>query len=89
MVSISLQRQGRPIVYTLVPMLLVAGATIAAMLGEVAGYWRNFGDQWLLAVSGSIILVADVWVLGEGLRLLASPAAPSAPAPTTEPAAGA
>ncbi len=86
-VSIWLQRQGRPIAYTLVPMLLVAGATIAAMLGEIAGYWRNFGDEWLLAVSGSIILLADDWVLGEGLRLLASPAAPGTPAPHTQNAA--
>ena len=67
-------------------MLLVAGATIAAMLGEVAGYWRHFGDQWLLALSGSIILLADLWVLGEGLRLLASTSAPAAPAPRSEPA---
>ena len=82
-VSIWLQRQGKPIVYTLVPMLLVGGATIAAMLGEVAGYWRNFDTQALLAVSGSIILLADVWVLGEGLRLLIGPTGRT---PTPEPA---
>jgi carbon starvation protein len=69
-VSIWLKRQGKPVVYTLVPMILVAGATIFAMLGELASYFRNFGDQWLLAVSGSTILVCNVWVLLEGARVL-------------------
>jgi carbon starvation protein len=69
-VSIWLKRQGRPFVYTLVPMLFVAAATLAAMLGEVAGYYARFGEQWLLAVMGSVILICDVWILLEGLRLL-------------------
>ena len=68
--SIWLRRMGRPVVYTLVPMIFVGLATIVAMLGEVQGYWANFSDQWLLAVSGSTILLLDVWVLGEGFRLL-------------------
>jgi hypothetical protein len=51
-------------------MLLVAAATITAMLGEVYGYYGNFGEQWLLAVIGSLILVCDVWIVLEGLRVL-------------------
>ncbi len=81
-VSVWLRRQGRPHLYTLVPMLLVAAATIAAMLGELRSYFANFADQWLLALMGAIILAADVWVLVEGLRLLAEPRpdpAPTAP----------
>jgi len=69
-VSVWLQRQGKPVVYTVLPMILVATATVVAMLGEVAGYWRHFGDQWLLALSGSIILLSDVWVLLEGGKVL-------------------
>jgi len=69
-VSVWLRRLGRPIVYTLVPMLLVGGATLVAMVGEVWSYWGNFSDQWLLAGIGSVVLAADVWVLIEGLRLL-------------------
>jgi carbon starvation protein len=69
-VSIWLKRQGRPIAYTLVPMLLVAAATITAMLGEIYGYYLHFADQWLLALSGSVILICDVWIVLEGLRLL-------------------
>ena len=69
-VSIWLKRNGRPIAYTLVPMLLVAVATITAMIGEVWGYYESFGEQWLLAVIGSVILVCDIWIVLEGLRVL-------------------
>jgi carbon starvation protein len=80
-VSVWLRRQGRPIVYTLIPMLLVGGATLVAMVGEVWSYWNHFSDQWLLAGIGSVVLAADVWVLIEGLRLLSGvpPGDPTAP----------
>ena len=77
-VSVWLRRQGRPVVYTVLPMLFVAAATLVAMAAEVAGYFANFGERWLLALMGAVILVCDVWILGEGLRLLVSDA--SAPA---------
>ena len=67
-VSIWLRRNGRPFVYTLVPMILVAAVTITAMLGEVRGYFAT--QAWLLAGSGTLILACDVWVLFEGLRVL-------------------
>jgi len=69
-VSVWLRRQGRPYLYTLIPMMMVAAATITAMLGELAGYFADFEQRWLLAVMGSIILAADVWVLLEGVKLL-------------------
>jgi len=69
-VSVWLKRRGRPVAYTLVPMLLVAAATITAMIGEIYGYYVHFADQWLLALSGSVILICDVWIVLEGLRLL-------------------
>jgi len=71
-VSVWLQRLGRPVVYTLVPMIFVGVATVAAMLGEVVGYFQNFADQALLAVIGSVVLVFDVWIIAEGLRMLAT-----------------
>ena len=77
-VSVWLRRNGRPIAYTLVPMLFVASATLVAMLGEVQGYWRHFSEQWLLAGMGSLILVLDVWVLLEGLRVLLGERPPDA-----------
>ena len=74
-VSIWLQRQGRPVVYTLVPMIFVGVATVLSMLGEVQGYFADFGERWLLAVLGSLILALDVWVIFEGVRLLRAGAA--------------
>ncbi len=67
-VTLWLKRLGRPVLYTLVPMLLVASVTLAAMLGEV---WEHLAaGNWLLLAMSSGILVLDVWILLEGLRLL-------------------
>ncbi len=77
-VSVWLKRQGKPVVYTLVPMILVATATVFAMLGEVAGYFRHWEDQWLLAISGATILILDLWVVGEGLKVLRDATPPPA-----------
>jgi len=71
-VSIWLRRQGRPYLYTLIPMLLVAAATVSAMLGEVRGYFT--AGNWLLGLMGTTILACDLWVILEGTRtLLAAP----------------
>ncbi len=77
-VSVWMRKQGRPIAYTLVPMLLVAAATVSAMLGELRSYFVD--ANWLLFGMGTTILAADVWVLFEGLRLLAT-TPPGLPAP--------
>ncbi len=69
-VSVWLQRQGRSAVYTLVPMVAVAAATVWAMAGNVVGYFADFERQWLLALSGTVILALDVWVILEGVRAL-------------------
>ncbi len=69
-VTIWLQRHGRPIVYTAVPMFLVAGVTAWAMAGELVGYYANFEQLWLLAVSGTLILALDVWIMFEGVSIL-------------------
>ena len=67
-VSIWLRRQGRPVVYTLVPMLVVAAATVGAMLVEVRSYFA--ASNWLLAIMATLILACDAWVMLEGARLL-------------------
>ncbi len=69
-VSIWLRRLGRPVVYTLIPMLGIGVVTVIAMLGNVIDSFRNFEEMWLLAGIGSVILVLDVWILVEGLRCL-------------------
>jgi carbon starvation protein len=69
-VSVWLQRLGRPIVYTVVPMVLVATATAWAMTGNLVQYYADFSELWLLALSGTLILALDVWIMLEGARLL-------------------
>ncbi len=78
-VSVWLQRNGRPVVYTLLPMILVGGATVWAMAGNVIGYFAHFQEQWLLAIMGGLILVLDVWVILEGMRVLWNERASVAP----------
>ncbi|MGB0619708.1 MAG: carbon starvation protein A [Myxococcota bacterium] len=69
-VSIWLKRQGRPVVYTLVPMVAVAAVTAWAMIGNLLDYYANFETLWLLSLSGTLVLALDVWILLEGLRVL-------------------
>ncbi len=69
-VSVWLKRLGKPIGYTLVPMALVGSVTLWAMTGNLIRYYGEFERLWLLAISGSVILVLDVWILIEGLRLI-------------------
>jgi len=73
-VSIWLKRRGRPVIYTALPMVFVALATLGAMTGEVLGYFTS--ARWLLAGLGGVILACDVWILLEGLRLLLGEAGP-------------
>ncbi len=70
-VSVWLRRLGRPVVYTLVPMVFVGAATVIAMLGELRGYFAD--GRWLLVGLGSLILALDAWVILEGVSLLRHP----------------
>ncbi|MAG32126.1 MAG: carbon starvation protein A [Deltaproteobacteria bacterium] len=69
-VSVWLKRQGRPFLYTLVPMIAVAAVTAWAMIGNLVGYYGNFEELWLLSLSGTLILALDLWILLEGLQTL-------------------
>jgi carbon starvation protein len=80
-VSIWLRRAGRPWIYTMVPMGLVALATFVAMLGEVRGH--IVAGNVLLATSASVILILDVWVILEGLRAFFAPSDPRVDRPQT------
>jgi carbon starvation protein len=76
-VSIWLKRQGRPYLYTLVPMVVVAVATAWAMVGNLIEYYAHFEDLWLVSLSGTLILALDVWILLEGFRALRSAESPT------------
>jgi carbon starvation protein len=76
-VSVWLRRAGRPIVYTMVPMFLVVVATLMAMVGEVRGH--VVAGNWLLATTGSAILILDLWILFEGISVLMARREPAQP----------
>jgi len=62
-VTIYLYRKRRPILYTLLPMLLVLAATISGMVSGVAKAVRH--EQWTVAAVGGVILLLALWVLFE------------------------
>jgi carbon starvation protein len=69
-VSIWLKRNGRPYLYTLVPMVAVSLVTAWAMVGNLVDYYSQFEELWLLSISGTVILALDIWIVLEGLRTL-------------------
>jgi carbon starvation protein len=69
-ISIWLRRRGKPVIYTLIPMFAVASVTLWAMTGNLIQYYSNFAELWLLALSGTVILALDIWIMLEGLRIL-------------------
>ncbi|MBJ17807.1 MAG: carbon starvation protein A [bacterium] len=69
-VTIWLKKQGRPHLYTLIPMLAVSAVTAWAMVGNLLDYYENFEALWLLSISGTLILALDLWILFEGLQIL-------------------
>ena len=69
-VSIWLQRQGKPILYTALPMIALSITTAWAMVGNLTHYFADFEALWLLALSGTLVLGLDLWILFEGGRML-------------------
>jgi carbon starvation protein len=67
-VTIYLYRRKKPILYTLLPMLLVLGATISGM---VMGIIKAVGkEQWAVASVGAVIFLLAGWVLIEALLVV-------------------
>ena len=62
-ITVYLLRRGKPIVYTLAPMLLILVSTLSAMSINLAEFWAD--GQWTLLVTGTAILVLAVWLAGE------------------------
>ena len=62
-VTVYLLRRGKPIVYTLAPMLLILVSTLSAMSINLAEFWAD--AQWTLLATGTAILVLAVWLAGE------------------------
>jgi carbon starvation protein len=72
LITIWLHRQGRPIIYTLIPMIFLLFMTLWAMTEQVFFQWSGLGNadaNWLLFGFGSIILGFTVWIFLEAIGL--------------------
>ncbi|MBF0281743.1 MAG: carbon starvation protein A [Zetaproteobacteria bacterium] len=70
-VSIYLYRKRKPILYTMLPMLLVLGTTIAGMVMGVMDAYAS--SQWTVVLVGGSILLLALWVLVEGVLVMLKP----------------
>jgi len=73
LITIWLKRQGRPIIYTLVPMIFVLFMTLWAMIEQVVFDWSGAGESdfnLLLFSFGAVILGFSIWIMLEAYALL-------------------
>ncbi|MEE8136070.1 MAG: carbon starvation protein A [Thermodesulfobacteriota bacterium] len=64
--TIYLWKTGRPVIYTLIPMVFLVVMTIAAMVWN----FKAFADNPLLLILSAIILALSVWLLFEAYFVL-------------------
>jgi carbon starvation protein len=72
-VTIWLKRNGRSIIYTLVPLIFVLFMTLWAMTEQVFFEWSGWGEtdsNLLLFGFGAVILGFAVWIILESIRLM-------------------
>jgi carbon starvation protein len=73
LVTLWLKRQGRSIIYTLIPMVFLMIMTLWAMTEQVIFDWSGWGDKdsnMLLFVFGAIILGFTIWIILEAVTLV-------------------
>src|SRR6056297_2300200 len=72
LVTIWLHRKGRPIIYTLIPMIFLLFMTLWAMTEQVVFQWSGYGEtdgNLLLFSFGAIILGFTIWIFVEAVAL--------------------
>lgn len=72
-VTIWLRRNGRSIIYTLIPLLFLLFMTLWAMTEQVFFEWSGWSESdgnMLLFVFGAIILGFAIWIILEAIRLV-------------------
>ena len=73
LISIWLKRQGRPVIYTMIPMGFLLCMALWAMINQVIFEWSGLGQsdaKLLLFFLGAIILGFAIWILVESVSLL-------------------
>lgn len=72
LISIWLKRKGRPIWYTVIPMIFIMIITLWAMSEQVFIEWSGSGGNepnFLLLTFGAVILCFAVWIIFEAIRM--------------------
>jgi carbon starvation protein len=64
-VSVFLYKLGRPVVYTLLPMVVMLVMSIWAMVLSLQGFWEK--QEWSLFTVSLIVLLMAIWLIAEGL----------------------
>jgi carbon starvation protein len=64
-VSVFLYKLRRPIIYTVIPMLLMLGISAYAMFGQLRSFFAS--DNWAMVVVTVVILGMAVWLIIESL----------------------
>ena len=59
-ITIYLLRRGKPVLYTLVPMLFMLVSTLSAMGSNLIDFWWQ--GEWILLGTGGLIFVLAVWL---------------------------
>ncbi len=67
-VTIYLYRKKKPVLYTMLPMLLVLGATVSGMIMGIIKAVSH--QQWMVAMVGAVIFLLAAWVLLEALLVV-------------------
>jgi carbon starvation protein len=67
-VTVYLYRKKKPVLYTMLPMLLVLGATISGMVMGIIKALSH--QQWTVAAVGTVIFALAGWVLVEALLVV-------------------
>lgn len=68
-ISLIILRLGRPVRYTLVPMVLLLVMTVSALAMQLVGFWRD--GEWLLLAVDLAVLAASLMVVLEAASALA------------------
>lgn len=72
-ITIWLRKKGRPIIYTLVPLIFVLFMTLWAMVSQVVFDWSGLGEtdgNMLLFAFGAVILGFAIWILFEAVVII-------------------
>jgi len=62
-VTLYLLRRGKPILYTLLPMLFMLVSTLSAMLSKLRDFWN--AGEWVLLLTGAVLFVGAIWLTVE------------------------